>query len=227
MQLSQIFQRRMKKIKDGTKSPRVVQQHPPPNADSHLKTKNNVSDILTKPLSTLHRIPTENGTDMLTNGQKHRYNTRSNIPRYNTRANVAKHGAYAIVDKDTGKSLEYRHLIKIRKYKQIWNDSMSNEIGKLAQGNSRVKGTDTMFLITYENIPLNRRKDVTYTRIVVDYRPQKQEKEQTRLTVGGNLINCPDSQPKQQKKLQQKSLSTVPSPLQMLDFVFLTLEIFI
>jgi len=82
------------------------------------------------------------------------------------------------MDKDTGKSLEYRHLIKMPKYKHIWNDSMSNEIGRLAQDNSSVKGTETMFFITYENIPLNRTKDVTYARIVVDYRPQKQEKEQ-------------------------------------------------
>jgi len=48
--------------------------------------------------------------------------TTPNIPatdrthKYNTRSNVAKHGAYAIVDKDTGKSLEYRHL-KVPKYK--------------------------------------------------------------------------------------------------------------
>ena len=53
---------------------------------------------------------------------------------------------------------------------------MSNEIGRLAQGNSRVQGTNTIFFITYENIPINRRKDITYARIVVDHRPQKQEK---------------------------------------------------
>ena len=72
MKLSEIFQRRITKFKDGAKSPRVVQQHPPLKADSHLKTKNNVSDLLTKPLSPVHRIPTENATDMLTNGRKHR-----------------------------------------------------------------------------------------------------------------------------------------------------------
>ena len=50
-----------------------------------------------------------------------------------------------------------------------------------------------MFFITYENIPLDRRKDVTYSRIVVDYRPKKQEKERTWITVGGNLINYPEN----------------------------------
>ena len=163
----------MKKHSDNSTSPRVVQQKPPPVvAKPHLNTKNNVSDMLMKKCERMaqpHLIPTDNATDILSKDRKHRYNTRSN---------VAKHGAYAIMDKDTGKSLEYRHLIKMPKYKHIWNDSMSNEIGRLAQDNSSVKGTETMFFITYENIPLNRTKDVTYARIVVDYRPQKQEKEQ-------------------------------------------------
>ena len=70
---------------------------------------------------------------------------------------------------------------------------MSNEIGRLARGNSRVQGTNTMFFITYENILIDWRKDITYTRIVVDYRPQKEEKERTCIIVGGNLINCPDN----------------------------------
>ena len=69
---------------------------------------------------------------------------------------------------------------------------MSNELGRLTQGNSRVQGTNTMYFLPYEHIPIDRRKDVTYARIVVDYRPHKQEKERTRITVGGNLINYPD-----------------------------------
>ena len=32
-----------------------------------------------------------------------------------------------------------------------------------------------------------------HTRIVVDYRPQTQDKECTRIAVGGNLINHPDN----------------------------------
>ena len=70
---------------------------------------------------------------------------------------------------------------------------MSNELGRLTKGNSRVQGTNTMFFIPYENIPIDRRKDVTYSRIVVDSREQKQEKECTRITVGGNLVNYPEN----------------------------------
>ena len=79
------------------------------------------------------------------------------------------------------------------KYKRIWNSSMSNEIGRLAQGNSRGQGTNTIFFIPYETIPSNQRIDVTYARIVVEYKPQKQEKECTCITVGGNIINYPDN----------------------------------
>ena len=70
---------------------------------------------------------------------------------------------------------------------------MSNELGRLTQGNGRFRGTNTMFFIPYEDIPHDRRKDITYSRIFVDYRPQKQEKERTRITVGGNLINYPEN----------------------------------
>ena len=56
---------------------------------------------------------------------------------------------------------------------------MSNEIGRLVQGNKTVKGTNTMFFLPYEDIPIKLKKDITYARIVVDYRPQKTEKERT------------------------------------------------
>ena len=43
----------------------------------------------------------------------------------------------------------------------------------------------------YAQISTNRRKDVTYGRIVVDCPPQKTEPNCTRLTVGSNLIDFP------------------------------------
>ena len=43
----------------------------------------------------------------------------------------------------------------------------------------------------YQDIPADRRKDVTYGRVVVDYRPQKEDPNRTRLTVGGDRIKYP------------------------------------
>ena len=43
----------------------------------------------------------------------------------------------------------------------------------------------------YQDIPADRRKDVTYGQVVVDYRPQKEDPNRTRLTVGGDRIKYP------------------------------------
>lgn len=59
---------------------------------------------------------------------------------------------------------------------------------RLAQGIRDIPGTNTITFILFDNVPHG--EVVTYSRIVVFYRPQKEEKERTRLTVGGNLIAC-------------------------------------
>ena len=46
-----------------------------------------------------------------------------------------------------------------------------------------------MLLIAHDQVPKDRPKDISYGRIVVDYRPHKEELHRTRLTVGGNLID--------------------------------------
>jgi hypothetical protein len=100
------------------------------------------------------------------------------------------HWANAIIDPDTGASMEYRHLLKSPKHREDWTKSFANELGRLAQGvGGRQKGTNTVYYIRHDQVPENRRKDVTYGRICVDYRPQKEEPNRTRLTVGGNLID--------------------------------------
>ena len=45
-----------------------------------------------------------------------------------------------------------------------------------------------MFLIAQDQVPRYRLKDISYGRIIVDYRPQKEEPNRTRLTVGVNLF---------------------------------------
>ena len=67
---------------------------------------------------------------------------------------------------------------------------MCKELGRLAQGWGGKEGTDTVFFMTPEEItqiPCDR--TVTYTRIVVDYHPQKDNPNHVRITVGGNLID--------------------------------------
>eukprot|EP00804_Cyclotella_cryptica_P012340 CCRYP_018199-RA/>CCRYP_018199-RA protein AED:0.46 eAED:0.46 QI:0/-1/0/1/-1/1/1/0/101 len=54
-----------------------------------------------------------------------------------------------------------------------------------------VKGTNTIVFIAHNEIPPQRRKDVTYGRIVANYRPEKDDPYRIRLTVGGNRITYP------------------------------------
>ena len=88
--------------------------------------------------------------------------------------------------------MEFRHLIGDRKYREIWGQAYGNELGRLAQGmEGRVKGKNKILFITKEDLPAARWKDVTYGRIVVNYRPEKSDPNRVRLTVGGDRINYP------------------------------------
>ena len=104
------------------------------------------------------------------------------------KTNFPKEFAGAVIDKETGNSLEFRHLIKLEKYRTIWMKSFANELGRLAQGIRDIPGTDTIDFIPRSEVPNG--ETVTYGRIVCTYRPQKEEQNRTRLTVGGILIIC-------------------------------------
>ena len=97
--------------------------------------------------------------------------------------------ANAIIDYDTGKELNYRQLSMHTKYQNIWKQYFANELGILYHGEGViVYVTYTMLSIAQYQVPRKRLKDISYGRIVVDYRPQKDEPHRTRLTVGGGLI---------------------------------------
>ena len=101
--------------------------------------------------------------------------------------------ASSVLDTETGKLLEYRHLRQDEKYKTAWNTSAANEFGRLAQGvGGRIKGTDTIAFVHKKDIPQDRFKDCTYGKFVCDVRPTKAEPNRTRLTVGGDRINYPE-----------------------------------
>ena len=81
---------------------------------------------------------------------------------------------------------EYSHLIKGPERK-IWDRSFDNEFGKLSQGIREVKGENMVMFIPKSKSPKD--KKVTYGKIVCEMKPEKEDKERTRLTVGGNLLD--------------------------------------
>jgi hypothetical protein len=108
--------------------------------------------------------------------------------RQTTRSNKQ---AQLIHDKEMNTYLNYCQLLHHAKYKDAWAKSAANEFGRLAQGlkDGRVKGTDTIKFIHKDQVPAERIKDVMYRSFRCDYKPNKEEKERTRLVAGGNRIN--------------------------------------
>ena len=69
-----------------------------------------------------------------------------------------------------------------------WWTSIENELGRISQGiiPDRVHGTNAINFIKKSEIPYG--KTVTYSNMVCDYRPLKDEKYRVRLTVGGDKL---------------------------------------
>jgi hypothetical protein len=100
--------------------------------------------------------------------------------------------AMHVLDKESGKMLNCRQLLRHPKYTEALSLSSANEFSRLAQGvGGRIKGTDTIRFIRESNVPRNRQKDVTYRSFICTLRPEKAEPNHTRFTVGGNKINYP------------------------------------
>ena len=134
-----------------------------------------------------HCLEKETHTDTQT--RVHRYPTRE---RHNALLQSKMPCINTVIDQKTGDELEYKQLIARPDTKAQWQQSFTNELGRLAQGqdNNNV-GTNTINFIPFDNIPTDRRKDITYGRIVVEYKLHKDEPHRTRLTVGGNQITYP------------------------------------
>jgi hypothetical protein len=90
--------------------------------------------------------------------------------------------ANAVICPETGKSLKHQELITKLRYKIKWMRSTANEI-------NRLYNTNTIRFIRRSDIPNGR--EVTYGSFVVDIKDHMEEKERTRLTVGGDQIEYP------------------------------------
>ncbi len=75
--------------------------------------------------------------------------------------------ASAVFDDETGNLLKYRHLFKHLKYKDIRSKLFGTEIPWLATT------TKTIAFMSKDMIPQNKRKDITYGRIVCNYPSEK------------------------------------------------------
>ena len=102
------------------------------------------------------------------------------------------HMCAGVVHPTTGETINsYKKLIACPLLRDVWTTAFGKEFGNLAQGDRKTgeKGTNTMFVMTHSQVrDIPRYRTITYGRIVVDYRPQKDDPNRVRITAGGNLI---------------------------------------
>ena len=88
---------------------------------------------------------------------------------------------------------KYKKLANDPVTAKVWKNAFCHKLGRLPQGYNTTKGTNIIRFMTHnmiKNIPRDR--TVTYTRIIVDYQPQKADPNWVRITAGGNLIEYSD-----------------------------------
>jgi hypothetical protein len=95
--------------------------------------------------------------------------------------------ANSVIHPVTGKEMKYSALMKDPRLQLLWARGFGNECGRLFQGIRDILGADTCFFVDLTNIPNDR--NITYGKIVCDYKPHKQEKERVRHTVGGDRLD--------------------------------------
>ena len=175
--------------------PRVVQDTAPPRVQLE-GTRQNTPTCFDRTITTtaLDPIHTELKNRRFNNSRAHRYPLRSLSRRLRSNA-VATHSSSRDhfvnhVFDAKGTRLSIDTLLK-GKDNTIWTRSLSNEWGRLLDGNDfGVQGTKTCHFISRTKVPRDR--DVTYATYVCDVKPLKSETHRVRITVGGDRLSCAD-----------------------------------
>jgi hypothetical protein len=98
-----------------------------------------------------------------------------------------KYFVNAVVHPVTSKQMDYIAIMKDPGLQPLWKRGFGIEAGCLFHGNRDIPGTETCLFVELTNIPKER--NITYDKIVCDYKPHKKEKERVRLTAGGNMLD--------------------------------------
>jgi hypothetical protein len=83
--------------------------------------------------------------------------------------------------------MEYMVLMKDPDLQPLWKRGFGNEAGRFFEGIRDIQGTNTCFFVELKKIPKDRQ--ITYGKIVCEYKPHKKETECIRLTVGGDRLD--------------------------------------
>ena len=118
---------------------------------------------------------------------KGRLLTAITSPCHDAEIHYCLHGS--AINPDTGKSAEYRELLK-SSASPLWAAANGNEIGRLFQGLGKLSdmpsGSNCCYFIPKHKIPPGKKP--TYIRIVCADRPEKENPHRVRWTAGGDKI---------------------------------------
>ena len=111
-------------------------------------------------------------------------------------AQLLTHVANLILDHDTGKQLNYGQLRKHTKFQETCNKYFLNEMGRFCQGvgtgknglGKIVEGSDTLYVIKFEDIPTDRLNEICYISVVCEVRPGKKYPNCTRIKICGTNV---------------------------------------
>ena len=103
-----------------------------------------------------------------------KYNTHQPVFTIDAQLEHICNGVVHPVTKET--ITKYKKLANDPLRQTVWTKALCKELGCLAQDWDGSNGTDTIFFMSHDEIKkIPRDRTVTYVRIVVDYRPQKDD----------------------------------------------------
>ena len=114
------------------------------------------------------------------------HNFVKNIPNY-------AHYASPMVHPTTGGTISsYKRLMHDPATAEVWQTAFGKDFGGMALGNDKTgqKWINSIFIMTHTKIKQTYADKVnfTYAKIVVDFRPQKEDPYRIRITAGGHLL---------------------------------------
>ncbi len=121
------------------------------------------------------------------------------------------HFASPMIHPTTGEAISsYKRLMNDAEMAEVWQTAFGKDFGGMAQGDNKTgqKGMNSVFVMTHKEIDIARKAGHkwTYARIVVDFRPQKEDPNRIRIAVGGNLITFKDNTSTQTANLTTSKL---------------------
>ncbi len=102
------------------------------------------------------------------------------------------HYASSVVHLVTGEHImSYKRLMNDLAMAKTWQTAFGKDFGRMAAGDNKTsqKGINSIFVMTHDEIrALPKDQAVTYVKVVINQRPQKEDSNHVQITAGGNLI---------------------------------------